>query len=240
MLRLHRLTPIGIDRFQKFLDSQTSAEPEAFDRTILLTAEHAELAGAAPLVSPTCSFTTRLDAAIMVSSIVEAAALRDAALDRGVWSWLSWLWFESLCETTKDGLRKPGEPARWVLNLDYTRYYRHLLAGPWWIYNSHRAEPSRAASLLCTPVENPGELVGQVAAYQELVSNPSLVAMVTRLYHDSSTNKLRRGHAGKNAGSARRLVKVVRQLDMIWDLYSSSPDELVNLLPPEFDRFRRA
>ena len=29
------------------------------------------------------------------------------------------------------------------------------------------------------------------------------------------------------------------QLDVAWDLYSMSAEELIEILPPEFDRFRR-
>ena len=238
MIKLHRLTQTGIKHFQAFLDSQSTAEPEVFNLAILTNPGFAVPAGDAPEVPEGCNYTTRMDAAIGVAPIIEAANLEDPALDRGVWSWLSWLWFESLCES-KQGIRNPMGSERWVLDLDYKRYYRHLLAGPWWIYNAHRSNPERARALLCTDINKPGELVGQIAAYQELVSNPGLVEMVTRLYYDPKAQKLRRGHGGKVKGGARRLVKVLRQLDMIWDLYSMTADEFLALLPAEFDRFKK-
>lgn len=240
MPQLHRLTDAGIARFQQFLDSQKTSEAEAFDADLLVDSAYAVVAGDGPDVPDECSFKTRFDAASGVDPIITAAKLEDASLDRGVWCWLSWHWFESLCATNKSGQRDPKGSERWVLNLDYKRYYRHLLAGPWWVYNAHRDDPERARSLLFTDVDKPGELVGQIAAYQEFVSNPGLVEMVTRLYYDPDQKRLRRGHGDKKNGGARRLVKVIRQLDMIWDLYSTPADEFLALLPSEFDRFKTA
>lgn len=238
MPKLHRLTKTGIERFQEFLDSQGTAEEEAFDTDLLTHPEFAEPAGESPEVGDECRLTTRFDAAAAVAPIIDAAHLPDPSLDRGVWCWLSWLWFESLCPTNNAGRRDPKASERWVLDLDYKRYYRHLLAGPWWIYHTHRDDPERARALLCTDVNKPGELVAQVAAYQELVSNPGLVEMVTRLFFDPEKKRLKRGHGGKEAGSARRLVKVLRQLDLVWDLYSTPAREFMALIPAEFDRFK--
>ena len=36
-----------------------------------------------------------------------------------------------------------------------------------------------------------------------------------------------------------RFAEVLMQLDVVWDLYQMSPEELIAMLPPEFDRFRR-
>ncbi len=236
---LHRLTPEGIKRFQEFLDSQGTSEAQVFDITILTNPKYALPAGDAPEVADTCSYMTRFDAAEYLASIIDAAHLDDPALDRGVWCWLAWLWFESLC-ATKNGYRDTKDTARWILNPDYTRYYRHLLAGPWFIYRTHRSDPDRARALLCTDVNKPGDVVEQIASRQELVTNPGLVDMVTRLYYNPDTQKLRKGAAGKGKGSVRRLVKILRQLDMVWDLYSTTAAEFLALLPAEFDRFKKA
>lgn len=238
MPRLHRLTPAGIERFQKFLDSQKAVEAEVFNAEMLFDPSCAEIAGSGPEVPLECKVQTRLDAVVLVDSIISTAELDDPVLDRGVWCWLSWLWFDSLCPTSESGQRDPKGSARWVLNLEYTRYYRHLLAGPWYVYNAHRDNPERALALLLASVNRHSELFEQIASSQERVSNPGLIEMVTRLYYDPLGKKLRRGHGDKKNGGPRRLVKVVRQLDMVWDLYSMSADQFLSLLPSEFDRFK--
>jgi len=238
MTELYRLTDEGIIRFQEFIDSQSTTEPESFDLEVATDPRYSEIASEDCDIPETCSFNNRFEAASVLSELIRNARLPDAAHDRGVWCWLSWLWFESICPIGGDGKRKTGEPARWILNLDYNRYYRHILAGPWWIYDAHRDDPDRALALLCTPVTTLGELNAQIAGRQELVSNSGLVGMLTKHFYDSVTGKLRRGISGKGRGSARRLATVINQLDMIWDLYSTSPDEFFELLPSEFDRYK--
>jgi hypothetical protein len=238
MQRLRRLTDAGVVRFQQFLDTQGTSEAEAFDIDYLIDPKFTTIAGTGPEVSSDCGFVTRFEAAEILDPIIQSAELDEAAFDRGVWSWLAWFWFESLCPADKTGLRDPQGSERWVLDTNWKRYYRHLLAGPWWIYQTHREDPERARALLHTNVNKPGELVGQFAASQELVSNPGLVEMVTRLYYDPVSNKLRRGHGRKTNGGSRRLVKVIGQLDMIWDLYSTTADDFLKLLPKEFDSFK--
>lgn len=241
MKKLHRLNANGIARFQNFLDSQDSTEPESFDMELLTSPEFAMPLASDYSIEETCDFSTRYEAAATLMEIANKSGLADVALDRGYWCWLSWLWFESLCPVGKDGRRKPGESARWILNLDWNRYYRHLLAGPWWIRQSHVDDPERARALLCTPVAKPGELVAQVASRQGLVSNPGFVAMLTLLFYDSSIQKLRKGVSGKGGGgNARRLATVIDQLDMIWDLYSAGSGDFIKLLPREFDRYKSA
>lgn len=238
MVKVHRLTEKGIARFIEFIDSQRTTEPESFDIEVVNSSSLSTQVDSDFEVSLTCDLETRFDFAEVLSTIVDGAEISDPEHDRGFWCWISWLWFESICPTDKHGRRLPGEIGRWVLNLDYKRYYRHLLAGPWWIYRSHIEDPERARALLCTRISTLGELAAQIASRQELVSNPGLVEMLTQLFFDPATQKLRRGIAGKGKGSARRLAKVLDQLDMIWDLYSTTADEFAQLMPAEFDKYK--
>lgn len=237
MTQLHRLTREGISRYQEFLDSQSSDQPQPFDRTTLVDKRYAESVGASQSIREDCNFENRFEAAVEISEILKTANLSDATYDRGLWSWLSWYWFESLCSAGRDGRRKPGDASRWILDLEWNRYYRHLLAGPWWIYRQHADDPQRALGILCTPVSSPGEVVEQMASRQEFVTNPGLIEMVTLVAYDTRDKKHKRGIAGKGPGSARRLADVLNQLDLVWDLYSMSATELLELLPKEFSRY---
>ena len=161
--------------------------------------------------------------------------------DRGVWSWLAVAWVDILAPLRPDQTRRVGERARWVLAAeDYRRYYRHLLAGPYAIYKAHSDDPQRATALLSTPVDRPGEVVEQFASRQEIVTNPGLVGLITDLYVDPSTGRIRKGAAGKGPGSARRLADILLQLDMTWDIYGMTAEDIGSLLPEEFGKFRAA
>jgi len=184
------------------------------------------------------TFANRFEAAEYLHTRFTAAGLTDVERDRGLWAWLSLFYFDAVCPAGKGGVRKPGALARHVSEPgNFQRYYRHLLAGPYRIYRAHRENPKRAFALLCQPLEAPGDVVEQLASRQEVVTNPGILALATKLYVDTATQRLKRGAGGKSSGSARRLTDVIEQFDLTWDLYASTGDELASVMPKEFAKF---
>lgn len=185
------------------------------------------------------SFRSRYELAEYLVSRFDGAKGHDFEHDRGMWAWLALFYFNTLIGPAKGGARKPGALARWIPETNYNRYYRHLVAGPWRIYRAHRERPKIALGLLCTAPHTMGDIVEQIAARQELVTNRAVVGTVTALYVDANGN-LKRGAGGKGRGSPRRLADVLAQYDLTYDLYSMEPEELLDLLPEEFSRFKKA
>jgi hypothetical protein len=70
-------------------------------------------------------------------------------------------------------------------------------------------------------------------------ANRGIMALATRLYVDTATQRVKRGAGGKSGGSARRLSDVIEQFDLTWDLYAAAVEELVAVMPREFERFLR-
>lgn len=158
--------------------------------------------------------------------------------DRGLWTWLALAWIDELAPAVL-GERKIRAHSRWILAVDdYRKYYRHLLAGPYYVYRAHRDDPDRAMAVLATAVESPGDIVESVASRQDIVRSPGLMEVFTRLYFDFGSGTLKKGAASKSDGSARRLAKILMQYDLTWDIVGMSSDEILDLLPQEFDRFR--
>lgn len=147
----------------------------------------------------------RMDASAYLDPIVTAAraVLPDVLRDRGLWTWLAIAWMDHLAPI-EGGRRKLKERARWVLEAEnWQRYYRHLLAGPYFIYNVHRDDPERARALLLNPVNKPGEVVEQFASRQDLVRARGVMGAVTALYVGNA-GQFKRGAAGKDTpGGAR-------------------------------------
>jgi hypothetical protein len=160
--------------------------------------------------------------------------------DAGLWGWLSLYYFDQVCPKDVNGHRKVRERARYIPAVsDFRKYYRHLLAGPYRVYRAHRLAPDNALVLLCGPLHRPGEIVEQLIARQEIVTNPNAVGLATKIYYDASTGSFRRGAAAKGNGSARRLADVLNQFDVTWDLYWMAPARLLAKLPAEFEKFTR-
>ena len=61
-----------------------------------------------------------------------------------------------------------------------------------------------------------------------------------RRYFNPSTGSFKHGAGSSSRGAPRRLAALLNQLDLTWYLYGMTADEVLNLLPKEFDRFRNA
>jgi len=235
---IRRLNEAGMQKLGSFLDSLKGQQPETHPAALLIDPATSE-----PLDSEinieSRRFGSRFEAAKYLFEQLSVAGIRDVERDRGVWAWLALYYFEELCPPASDGRRKPGERARWIPEVsNYQRYYRHLLAGPYMIYRVHRDSPQRAMALLCNPLDRPGDIVEQFASRQELVTNRAIVEGATILYIDPRTRRPRKGSGGKLGGSPRRFADVLKQFDVTWDLYELATEDLLHLLPTEFDRFR--
>jgi hypothetical protein len=238
MNTLARLNEQGIQAFLDYL-SVAKADPKAEVPTFLLE----EPAFAVP-IHPTIKveipkgLTTRLELGQTLAQIVEVEGLTDDDRDPGMWAWLTLRFFDVVCPSTGGG-RKIREYAAYVPETNnFRRYYRHLLLGPYLIYRAHRDNPERALALLSKPPHVIDDIVGQLASRQEMVTNRGVMELATRLYIDPKTKKTKKGAGSKGNGSPRRLVAILDQFDVTWDLYSMKSAELVDILPgAEFKRF---
>lgn len=160
--------------------------------------------------------------------------------DRGLWSWLSLFFFDDLCPLRPNGERKVKETVRYIPDFsDYKKYYRHLLAGPYRVYHAHRTNPQIATAVLHGPVSQISEFTEQFSAYQEIITSPAIMGAISRLYM-TPDGKHKPGAKAKGTGSARRLVSILLQFDLTWDLHRMHIDDILKMLPGEFDRYRRA
>ena len=59
-----------------------------------------------------------------------------------------------------------------------------------------------------------------------------------KLYWDEAAGSLKRGAQGKGPGTPRRLVRFMRQFRRTYDPPAMKAAQLVDSLPPEFDRWK--
>ena len=183
-------------------------------------------------------FSNRFECAEYLYQLLDAhsSEIPNPAEDAGLWTWLAVFFREQLFAK---GVNKLGKNSRWVSSTEYNLFYRHLLAGPYYIYNAHKDNPSRALVVLCTPLAAPGDIVEQFASRQDIVRFPSLMEVTTKLFYDPSTGRPKVGAANKDTGgTARRFVDVLKQFDLTFDFYGMTSDQILELLPTEFDRYK--
>ncbi len=185
------------------------------------------------------SFATRLEAGIFLNDLVKQAGVAQPERDKGLWNWLTLFFFDEVCPKDGHGRREPQDEARLIAQVDnFQRFYRHLLLGPFLVVRAHEDNPARAMAFLCNPLWKPGEIAEQLASRKELVTNQAVAELATQLYYDPSKQTFRRGAGSSVKGAARRLAALLNQLDLTWYLYGMSGQDILRLLPKEFDRFR--
>lgn len=181
--------------------------------------------------------TTRLELGEALYPILgPSGALGRYSRDALMWNWIAAKLFEYLVPDL-DSQSKMGQSERWALSPSTRRYYRHFFAGAFFAYEAHHNNPEDAMAILFQPIRGGGEIVEQVQGTDEIAYSVC-AAVATKLYYDSSENKLRSGASSKSSGSSRRLVVVLNQLLVTLDLKGLGVDDILKLLPEEFDRFK--
>ncbi len=236
-MNIHRLNDQGIQAFKSFLESLGTDAPSRYPIALLTDEAFTEEVQESAQIEAQ-RFQRKYDAAQYLSSLLEASGFANIERDAGLWAWLALFFFEQLCPVGPSGKRRPGESARWFLNCSGRRYYRHLLAGPTLIYRQHKDRPERTLALLCSPLHQTADVYLEIADSPFLISNPTVVEVTTLLYYDAEKGRVKKGVARDNPGGARRLGEVLSQFDCTWDLHSMTPEELLAILPREFDKFK--
>ncbi len=238
-MRLQRFNDEGLQRFHHFLDA-LKANPAQTIPNDLLTDASCVLPVRPAVEIESRQFVNRMEAATYLNACLSDVTCCDVQRDVGLWTWLTLFYFDQVCPANAHGRRKPRERAWYVPAFgDGRRHYRHVLAGPWRVYRAHRDDPHRAMIFLYLPLDSLNRFYYVLASSPGLVTNPAVIAAATRLYL-SPKDQPRRGAMGQGPGNVDRFVALMNQMDLTWDLYRTTADRILEMLPAEFDRFRRS
>ncbi len=248
-MRLRKLNERGIEKFLEFLHSVPNNPNLSAPRDLLNHSETSIEVEGEEIEIDEKQFGSRYAAAEYLFQKLNRVGISGISEDRGIWSWLALFYFDELCPPKKGGDRKPGQDARWVPEKSARRYYRHLLAGPYRIYKAHSSNPQCASIVLCGPLHEPGEIVENLASRQDLITNAALLSTASNLYIDASTGLPKKGAASRvkivtgkrrgRPGTVLRMIDVIQQLDVVWDIFAMSPHAIAQILPREFDKFKQ-
>jgi hypothetical protein len=181
------------------------------------------------------TFDSRFEMGEYLVDVLSVFNWQDIDHDAGLWSWLALYYFDQLCPSDAAGKRKPSMAYQYVLSRDYRYHSRHALRTTC-DYVRQYGEVVRFM-FSKSPGER-GEIVEQLSARQEIAACPAVVEAASALYNDEERRTFKKGAAGRGRGSIVRLIKVLQQYQLTYDLYSLTGSQLVNMLPAEFDRFR--
>ena len=196
--------------------------------------------GETRLIDPESEFKSHLDLAMTIDSCIgphiEPNQLNG---ERGLWSWFSLLFYDQL-RAKKNGLWKRSAMPRFIPSGQTNSYYRHNVFSPYNTFKIHGADNGAAFLTAAKDVSVWPESNEQILSTSGIASSKSIVAAATRLYFDQSTEKLKPGASSKDhGGSMRRFRTVYWQLYETYDLRSMTPEQILDVLPPEFNRFKQ-
>lgn len=235
-MKILRMTKEGNARFVEFLDGVKADPSRQVPNELLQPSVFAEEIGGDAIWLDELDLEDSLKAAKGLDSIVTRLELSSAERDAGFWTWCSAYLFTRLCKKDSGGRFKPGEVPIWIAEPNnWKRYYRHYLASIWRVYAAHRGDENSLVVLLTGPVNTPGELWAQIAGTQTLITNKSIIHAAYHLFWDKVNLCRKRGAGGS---SPRRLTRVLKQFERTYDFFAMSGEQLVRMLPAEFDKFK--
>jgi len=237
-MKLSRFNERGVIEFQKLLEDARQGLPLNTPLQIVSDPDFTESISSSGELE-VAIFSTRGDLAVYLERLLSEAKIVDDINDIGLWAWLAAVFLDSTCPAGADGKRNPGKDYRHIPTTSWRDFYRHLIRGPVRILRIFAEKPDSASIVLCQKPQTPGDFVEQLASRQERITNPAIIEAANRLYFDSSTHKPKRGASPNwhKAGTLRRFGDILDQLDLTYDLYSMSADDLVALLPDEFSGY---
>ena len=231
------LTPMGNKEFINFIinlkkDDSTPIPSNILDQSLFTEVFKPEIN------IENKQFATRFEFGAYLHSIFKDYP-RDALIkNEGLWNWLSLFYIDQLIPDIR-GKKIVGEIARYAYNPHYTSFYRHLVAGSWDIYSRYREDSNL---FLYTPMNKTSQLILDLACRQNIISNRNLIKVVQILYWQNEANGLgaiKRGIVTKTKpGNLKRLIAILNQLDTTYDFYGMNPEDILTLLPAEFDLWK--
>lgn len=163
----------------------------------------------------------------------------------GLWAWISAVYLLQLLKpSSRSNTHDLRSAYRYIpispSHINYKfRYYRHLAFISFWL---HQQLGENAARLfLSRPMyQTSDDIEDLYTSHRDFLTSPALLEVSVEMYIDPKRGSLKRNAWKKDfPGSARRLVtKVMKQLEMNFDMHSMTKDQVYDLLPAEFDAWR--
>ena len=238
-MKIRKLTDNGIERFRDYLAELRQGSKSSPPGSLLEDAEFSTPFKRDAEVQPRI-FNNRLELAQYLDQALDWILNGSLQDDVHLWSWLSLHYFDQVCPAEENGLRKPGRDYRHILEPGYPNGHRHLLAGACLVYSVYGLGEDLSRLLLWTPLHLESKFHNQLAVRQTLITNKGILDAADKMYFNESENKPKRGALmEKNSpGTLLRFINIIQQLDLTYDLYSLSGQEILALLPPEFDKWK--
>lgn len=231
MTALRKLTDKGIAEFRTYLRSiRAGAEFQANPALLYVDELSTRVTPRIEIAQRT--FSRKVDAAVYLASALEPLDGPHLMNDTGLWAWLALFYFDQLSPVGRDGKRRPREDYHYIPDAQRRGHERQLLAGPYRLFRMHG---EHARVLLHPAVHQHGQFVYDLGYRRDFLTNRGLIEAIDTLYWNVRTKRPKVGAGRDRPGSLRRLIAVLQQLELNYDLFGMSATEILALLPSEFE-----
>lgn len=230
---IRALNSSGIEQFRRYLarlrDGAAGSPPSSLLQDSTFTSELA-----VEIQIESQQFASRFALGRFLCEVLSPLPPEEMDRNAGLWAWMSLFFFDLVCPVSRDGGRRPGQDYRHIPDFSYRYRHRHLLYGPYQVYRRHGV---LSVLLLSGPVNSESAIYHEIASRQDLIANKGVIEATLSLYMDRKRGAPKHGCQDPKGppGSIRRLVRVLQQLDVNYDVYGMSGKDIVGLLPNEFD-----
>jgi len=234
-MKVRKLNEKGLHAFSAFIENIRSGGTENIPNYLL---DNPETSENIPdnLEVEKINFNSRYEMGLYLIKMFGDTNLQGYIGDSGFWSWFSLLWIDQLCPIKNDGTRKVSMPYNYILSKNFYHRPRHAIYMTWQLVNRY-GEHSRF--LLSKEISTRGEITEQLMGRQEVLSSEGVMQLASELYFDTHSGIFKKGAASRTgAGCVFRYISWLQQLQLTFDIFSTSKDDLADLLPHEFNKFR--
>ncbi|MDB4078253.1 hypothetical protein N9509_02415 [Amylibacter sp.] len=194
------------------------------------------------MIDPNRIFSNRLELGLYLNSVIDKKSSLSQYENVGFWTWISALYLNQILEQKKSKSEyKLWTDVRYIPHkkLSKLRWYRHLCYLP---YHLCSRRPASIAEffLMMEPYKHSENIEKLWTQDKEFSSSLGVIEVAKELYIDKKTKEYRKKYTGDGPGSAKRLANViVKQWQMNYDVNMLSRDQVWDLLPKEFDGWKK-
>lgn len=231
MIKLRYFTEEGLTEFNSFL--LTLKEGKYRNKPDLNINQYSEQFFPPAEIDEKIIIRSRLELAKNLRDIFSDIKLgrTDILKNENLWNWISYIWIEQL---TND-LREIRETARYILTPGKNN--RHIVFSSYDIITLCGDKLSQL--FLYTPLHKESEFINNFVGKHRWISSITLIEILYELYYDKINKKPKQGCAHKGTpGNIYRLIKVLGQIEMNYDIYSMEVSKIMSFLPGEFDKWK--
>jgi len=233
---IRKLNERGLEEFSQFINSLRQGSKQNIPIGLLTSEASSESLPISLELDNNKPFNNRYELGVYLTEKFDVVNIQPLIGDNGFWSALALLWFDQLCPEKPDGSRKPSMVYNYVMSNNYNHRPRHAIFTTWQLVDRYKED---ARFLLSKELSVRGELIEQIMARQYYMGCEGVMRTASKLYYDPERRTFKKGSAGRTSpGCVYRFINWLQQLEINFDLFSMNSNDLMSLLPKEFDRFK--